>query len=137
MIDPASIGAGVIVKLAFEEFLKTGAVEAAKASVAGGVELVKGLRDRIRQKFQGNDRATTALTEVEQGNSTALEKVEKYLDLEMVEDPAFAEELQQAAQQIINIQNQSSTTLNQQNLNYGRDQTIINQPQGDLRIGGS
>lgn len=137
MIDPASIGAGIIAKLAFEEFLKTGTVEAAKATVAGGVELVKGLRDRIYKKFQGNERATAAIAEVEQGNPAALGKIEKYLDLEMMEDPEFAGDLQQTAHQIINIQNQSNTTLNQQNLNYGRDQTIINQPQGDIRIGGS
>jgi len=137
MIDPASIGAGVIVKLAFDEFVKTGAVEAAKATVAGGVELVKGLRDRIRKKFQGNARATIALSEAEQGNPAALEKVTKYLDLEMDEEPAFASDLKQMAQQIINIQNQSSTTNTQQNNNYGRDQNIINQPQGDINIGGS
>ncbi|MEO1144546.1 MAG: hypothetical protein AAFY26_02970 [Cyanobacteria bacterium J06638_22] len=69
MIDPASIGAGVIVKLAFDEFLKTGAVEATKATVAGGVELVKGLRDRIRTKLQGNERATTAIVEVKYSNA--------------------------------------------------------------------
>lgn len=138
MIDPATLGAGVIAKLAFDEFVKAGAGEAAKATVAGAVELVKGLRDRIRKKFQGNERAIAAITEVEtQGNEAALQKVEKYLDLEMVEDPTFAGELQQTAQQIIHIQSQSSTTLNQQNLNYGRDQNIINQPQGDIRIGGS
>jgi len=137
MIDPASIGAGVIVKLAFDEFVKTGAVEAAKATVAGGVELVKGLRDRIRKKFQGNASATIALSDAEQGNPAALEKVTKYLDLEMDKEPAFASDLKQMAQQIINIQNQSSTTNTQQNNNYGRDQNIINQPQGDINIGGS
>jgi len=62
MIDPATLGAGVIAKLAFDEFMKAGAGEAAKATVAGAVELVKGLRDRIRKKFQGNERAMGAST---------------------------------------------------------------------------
>ncbi|MGG6295142.1 hypothetical protein ACQ4M4_12180 [Leptolyngbya sp. AN02str] len=136
MIDPATLTAGVIAKLAFNEFMKAGAGEAAKATVAGAVELVKGLRNKIREKFKGNDRATAAIVEVEQGNDAALEKVVKYLDLEMDEDPEFRGKLQQAAQKIINIQDQS-TTFNQQNLNYGRDQNIFNQPQGDIRIGGS
>lgn len=137
MIDPASIGAGVVVKLAFDEFVKAGAREAAKAAFSKTGELVKGLRDRIRKKFQGNEQATTAIAEVEQGKVDALEKVTKSLALAMLEDPTFAGKLQQAAQQIINIQNQNSTALNQRNLNYGRDQNIINQPQGDIRIGGS
>jgi hypothetical protein len=34
--------------------------------VGGAVELVKALRDRIKAKFQGNERATAALAEVEQ-----------------------------------------------------------------------
>ena len=138
MIDPATIGASVIAKLAFEAFVKTGAGEAAKATVSQAGNLVNGLRDRILAKFQGNDRATAAIADVEQqGSEVALEKVTKYLDLEMDEEPAFADELRQMAQNIINIQNQNTTTLHQQNTNYGRDQNIINQPQGDIRIGGS
>lgn len=141
MIDPASIAAGItanaIAKLAFDEFVKSGAGEAAKATFSGAIELVKGLRDKIRAKFQGNERALGAIAEVEQGNEAALKKVERYLDVEMLEDEAFASEIRQVAQQIVNIQNQNTTTLNQQNINYGRDQNIINQPQGDIRIGGS
>ena len=137
MLDPATLAAGAIAKLAFDEFVKTGAGEAAKAAVAGTVELVNGLRNKIRVKFQGNERALRAIAEVEQGNTAALEKVGKYLDLEMEEEPDFARDLCQMAQQIINIQNQNTTTLQQQNSNYGRDQNIINQPHGDIRIGGS
>jgi hypothetical protein len=142
MFDPASIAAGItanaIAKLAFDEFVKAGAGEAAKATFSGAIELVKGLRDKIRAKFQGNSRAEAALTAVEQsGSLTALTKLEVYLDDAMTEDEVFASEIRQVAQQIINIQNQNTTTLNQQNINYGRDQNIINQPQGDIRIGGS
>jgi cytochrome c551/c552 len=134
----ATLAAGTVAKLAFDEFVKAGAGEAAKRSVGGAIELVKNLRDKIKAKFAGNDRAEAALAEVEQqGSEAALQKVSKYLDLEMDEDETFATEIRQIAQQIINIQNQNTTTLNQQNLNYGRDQNIINQPQGDIRIGGS
>jgi hypothetical protein len=102
------------------------------------VELVKTLRDRIRAKFQGNARATAALAEVEQtGSEAALEKVSKYLDLEMDEEQGFAEEVQQMAHQIINIPNQSTTQIGQQNTNYGRDQIVINNPGNIDRIGGS
>jgi CHASE3 domain sensor protein len=118
--------------------VKAGAGEVAKKTVGGAVELVKTLRDRIKAKLQGNERATAALAEVERdGSEAALEKVGKYLDLEMDEEQGFADEVRQMAHQIINIQNQSTTQIGQQNANYGRDQNIINQPQGDIRIGGS
>jgi len=62
--------------------------------------------------------------------------VTKYLDLELDEDAAFATEVRQIAQQIINIQNESTVNLEQKNINKGRDQFVINQPQGDLKLGG-
>ena len=55
--------------------------------------------------------------------------------MEMYEDDEFAGEVQQLAQQIINLtQNQTQT---QNNVNQGRDQFIVNQPTGDLKLGGS
>lgn len=136
MLDPATIAASAIAKLAFDEFVKTGAGEAAKTTVAGAAELVKGLRDKIRTKFHGNERALRAVVEVEQGDSTALERVGKYLDLEMEEEPDFRQEIRKIAREVINIQNRIPKALQQQNNNYGRDQFIINQPQSDIRIGG-
>ncbi len=135
MLDPASIAASAIAKLAFDEFVKSGAGEAAKATVAGAGELVKGLRDKIRAKFQGNERALGAIAEVEQGNEASLQKLEKYLDLEMIEDEAFANKIRQVAQQIINIQNQNTTTRTYNN--YGRDQINIETIQGNPQVGGS
>lgn len=139
MMEPiSSLAAGAIVKLAFDEFVKSSAGEVAKRSVGGAIDLVKNLRTKIKAKFQGDARAEKAIQAIEQEHSQpALIKLETYLDDVMHEDAAFASEIQQIAEQIINIQNQSTTTLNQQNFNYGRDQNIINQPQGDIRIGGS
>jgi hypothetical protein len=79
--------------------------------------------------------STSPEHEIVKGN--LLMKLETYLDDAMVEDKAFATEIRQLAQQIINIQNQNTTTLNQQNINYGRNQNIFNQTQGDIRIGDS
>lgn len=136
-MEPISTLAAVkIAEIAFNEFIKSGAGEAAKKSVDGAIELVKGLQNRIRAKFQGNTRVESALAEVEQqGSQEALEKVARYLDIEMLEDKRFAVEVQQLAHQIISFQN--ATSQNQQNLNYGRDQNIINQPQGNIKIGGA
>lgn len=133
-----SLAAGAILKLAVDEAVKAGVGEAAKQAVTGTAELAKQLWAKIKGRFQGDARAEKAIQAVEAEQSQpAITKLETYLDDVMTEDPAFATEIRQMAQQIINIQNQSTTTLNQQNLNYGRDQNIINQPQGDIRIGGS
>ncbi|MBD2319057.1 hypothetical protein [Phormidium tenue] len=131
-----AIAAAEIVKIAFQEFAKSGAGELAKKSVGGAIDLVKNLRDKIKAKFQGNERAEKALAEVEQnGNSTALDKVTKHLDLELDEDEAFATEVRQIAQQIINIQNQNNSSREYNN--YGRDQINIENMQGNQKIGGA
>lgn len=136
MEPTTTLVAGTIAGLAFNEFIKSGAGELAKKSVGGAIDLVKNLRDRIQTKFRGNERAETALAEVEkQGTQAALEKVTKYLDIEMMEDEAFATEVRQVAQQIINIQNQNIST--RQYNSYGRDQINVENMQGNQKLGGS
>jgi hypothetical protein len=130
-----AIAAAEIVKIAFQEFAKSGAGELAKKSVGGAIDLIKNLRDKIKAKFQGNERVEKALAEVEQGNSEALGKMTKYLDIELDEDEVFAKEVRQIAQQIINIQNQNNSSREYNN--YGRDQINIENIQGNPRIGGS
>ncbi|MBD1998446.1 hypothetical protein H6F88_17655 [Oculatella sp. FACHB-28] len=136
-MDPATaLAASAIAKLAFDEFVKSGAGELAKKSLEATGSLVKSLRDKIQAKFKGNSRAEAALVEVEtQGTPATLDKVSKYLDLEMMEDEAFAADIRQVAQQIINIQNQSVS--NRAYSNYGRDQINIETIQGNPTIGGS
>lgn len=133
MIDPATLTATAIAKLAFDEFIKSGSGELAKRSLSGAIDQIKHLRDRIRAKLSGNDRATSAIVEVEQGSEAALKKVEKYLDLEMIEDEPFAIEIRQLAQQI----NNNQTVDNREYTNYGRDQINIDNIQGNPKIGGS
>ena len=130
-----AIAAAEIVKIAFQEFAKSGAGELAKKSVGGAIDLIKNLRDKIKAKFQGNERVEKALVEVDQVNSEALGKVAKYLDIELDEDEVFAKEVGQIAQQIINIQNQNNSSREYNN--YGRDQINIENIQGNPRIGGS
>jgi hypothetical protein len=138
MLDPGTLAAGAIVKIAFDEFVKSGAGEVAKKTVGGAVELVKNLQARIRAKFQGNKRATAALAELEQdGSDAALEKVGKYLDLEMDEEQGFADEVRQMAHQIINIQNQSTKQIERQYINHGRDMINIERVDKIERLGGS
>ncbi len=132
---PEPITALTITALAFNEFIKSGAGELAKKSVGSGIEGVKKLRDFIKSKFAGNQRAEAAIAEIEQqGTEASLAKLSKYLDLEMDEDQVFATEIRQIAEQITNNQ----TVENRQYINYGRDQINIDKINGDnARIGGS
>lgn len=133
----SALTATTIAELAFNEIIKVGVGEVVKMSVGGIVDLSNRLRTKIQAKFKNNAQAEAALTEVEQQrNLVALEKVIEHLNIEMQQDRAFASEIREMAQQIINYHNQTNTALKQQNNNYGRDQNIINQPQGNLKVGG-
>lgn len=136
MLEPATLTAGTIATLAFQELAKVGAGEAAQQAVAGAADLIKSLREKIWAKFQGDKKAETALAQVEQdGSPAALTKLEVYLDDAMTEDPAFANEVRQIAQQIINVENRNISS--RQYSNYGRDQFNVENMQGNQRFGGS
>lgn len=138
----ATLAASAIAKLAFDEFIKSGAGELAKKSVGGTGNLVRALQERIRLKFESDEKAKTSLIEVKrQRTPESFNDLTKYLSMAMSRDEEFANEVQQIAQQIINVQNvqkrnQIQTELKQQNNNYGRDQIILNQPEGDIKLGG-
>jgi hypothetical protein len=136
-MEPLSVlTASAIAQLAFDEFIKAGSGELAKKTFSGAASLTKNLRGHIFEKFNGNPRAQTALKEVtNDGSSESLEKVIRYLDIEMLEDKTFTATIQEIARQITVHQN--TTFLAQTNNNFGRDQNIINQAQGEIRIGGS
>ena len=117
-MEPVTVG--TIALLAFNEFVKSSAGEAAKKLTGEALTKANELRKAIGVKFRGNARAEAALAEVEKaGTPAALEKVTKYLDLEMDEDEAFAGNVRQMAQQIINIQNNIQNQAGSQSA--GRD----------------
>ncbi|MER3432174.1 MAG: hypothetical protein C4288_01765 [Leptolyngbya sp. ERB_1_1] len=123
------ITGAAIAKIAFDEFVKSGAGEVAKKAVGGAIEQ---LRSTIKQRFKGNQKAEGAIDKIEtEGSPEALNKLSVYLDDEM-EDVPFAQTLQQLAEQITNIQNNSERQYN----NYGRDQINIENITGDPKIGG-
>ena len=107
-----------IAKLAFDEFVKSGAGEVAKKAVGGAStacrEAFEQLQSAIRKRFAGNKKAEEAIVKIEQERSPeALNKLSVYLEDEM-DDPQFKQTLQQLAQQVINIgkQEQNSAQFN-------------------------
>ena len=130
------MAAGAIVQLAFNEFIKSSAGEAAKKLTGEALAKANDLRKAIWAKFKGSDRAETALAEVEkEGTTEALDKVTKLLDAEMSFEPEFATQIRQLAQQIINIENTSGDrTYNQ---TAGRDIFNIDNAGQSNKFGGS
>jgi hypothetical protein len=140
MTDPVTtIAAGAILNLAFQEFAKSGAGEVAKKTVEGSIALAKKLRDKITARFQGNAKAEAAIATVENDNSpAALNRLEVYLDDAMADDPVFAGELREVAQQIINIQNQNTEGDRTYNQKAGRDLFNVEKIEGGSnKFGGS
>jgi hypothetical protein len=118
-----------IAKLAFDEFIKSGAGELAKKSVGGAIDQ---LRSTIKKRFVGkNDKAEVAIATLEADSdgaidkTAALNKLSVYLDDEM-DDLLFAENLQQLAQQVINIgkQEQHNATFNIEAKDHARVNAI-------------
>jgi DNA-binding transcriptional MerR regulator len=139
MTDPIVILAATeILKLAFNEFIKTSAGETAKKLTGEAFTKADELRQRIVSWFQDKQdlKAVKAITAIqEQGSLEALNKLATYLDDEMKAEPIFAQDLQHVSQQIVNIQ--SLDPSNRQYNNFGRDMINIEHIQGDPRIGGS
>jgi hypothetical protein len=129
MAEP--ITTALIVGLAAQKFAEGAAGKSAE-------KLVERLWDAIVTRFSGRKKTEENLAAIEKAKGAdvgAIEKVTAVLAGEFVEDEDFEASLKDLAQQIVNIQNQSQSQQN--NANYGRDQIIINQPTGDLKIGGS
>ncbi|NMF62691.1 hypothetical protein [Brasilonema octagenarum] len=109
MTNPiVAVTAAEILKLAFNEFIKSSTGEAAKKLTSEALSKANELRQKIVSRFKDrqNVKAEKAITAVqEQYSLEALNKLTTYLDDEMDEEPSFADDLRQLAQQIINIQN--------------------------------
>ncbi|ABW32968.1 hypothetical protein [Acaryochloris marina] len=117
MTEPVTLTAAVIANLAFQEFLKSSAGEAAQQFTADALTLMGKLRQKIWDRLRGkHDAAGQALTQAEQGNQKAIETVATLLGVEML-DEAFAGELRQIAQEI-NFHISKDTNTQVQN-NYG------------------
>jgi hypothetical protein len=125
MSDP--ITAATIATLLLMKFAEGTAGETSK-------KLVTSLWDKIAARFQGNKQVERTLATIEtEKTPEATQPLVAYLGEEMKYAPDFAEEIRQLARQI-NTLNQ--TESGQINTNYGRDQFVINQPTGDLKLGG-
>jgi hypothetical protein len=109
MTDPiVTVATAEILKLAFNEFIKTGAGETAKQLTGEALTKVGELRDKIVSWFKDkqNTKAETAIVELEtEGSQKALNRLEIYLDDAMEDDSVFAKELKLLFQETQELSN--------------------------------
>ena len=98
MTDPIiTIATAEILKLAFNEFIKSSAGESAEKLTGAALNKAGELQQRIVSWFKKkqNVKAEKAIAAIqEQGSLEALNKLTTYLDDEMEEEPSFALELE-------------------------------------------
>ena len=109
MIMLAELAAAEIAKIAFEAVIG----KLTEGAMDKGVELWQ----KIKQKLQKEPTAAQVLAAAEQTKSEAMieQQVVPFLQVEMLKDPNFAQEIQTLAQQIkqvINSGNQESIAIN-------------------------
>ena len=143
MGDPVTLTGAMLAALAASKFIEAAAkqvgdvVTPAVLKRAGAQ--VDAMWARLKQHFvrdKGDKKAARAITQIEQGENAALDKLAVYLDdeLQEPENAALAEELRQMAQQIVNIgqQEQRMVTFNID----ARDEARVNAIGGDVNAGG-
>jgi hypothetical protein len=139
MTGPLSLAAGPILELALKKFLETAAGETAKQFTTTALKKMDELRRKIWARLRGQAEVEQVVTEIEQGGVVKpahLEILEPYLQIAMRQNPAFAQEIQQLAQEINQEINQSQTSLVQNNYGGTNYQTQTG-PNNTNFLGGS
>lgn len=135
MTDPVT--ASTIAYLAFTEFVKASAGKLSKQSLDNASKSIQKLRTIIQDRLRKKKDISPDILELKKvGSHTSLEKIIELLDIEISEDEKFSSEVKEIANTILDKLG-NPTKFSQQNLNFGRNQNIINQPTGDIKIGGN
>ncbi|MFN5855099.1 MAG: hypothetical protein ACK456_04260 [Pseudanabaenaceae cyanobacterium] len=99
MAEPLT--AGVLVGLAVQKFVESGAGELAKKFTSEAIAKIPELWQRIKNKLQGKSpKVDEALAKLESGDRSAIDTVTKNLDVVLDDEPEFAEQLKVLAKEI-------------------------------------
>ena len=99
MVDPLT--AGVLVGLAVQKFVESGAGELAKKFTTEAIAKIPELWQQIKNKLQGRSaKVDEALVKLESSDRSGIDTVTKNLDVVLDEDETFAALLQKLAQEI-------------------------------------
>ncbi len=100
MPDPVTLTASAITTLAFQEFIKSSAGELAKKFTGEAIAKMEQLRDLLWNRLtEKHPAAAEALTKAKAGEQEGIEKVAKFVDVELL-DKDFAQQVQMIAQEI-------------------------------------
>jgi len=112
MADPLT--AGVLVGLAVQKFVESGAGELAKKFTTEAIAKIPELWQQIKNKLQGRSaKVDEALVKLESGDRSAIDTVTKNLDVVLDDEPEFANELKLLAQTIQAGKIQDNSTMTQ------------------------
>ncbi len=117
MTDPVTLTAGAIATLAFQKVMEAGGAELGKKFAASAYDLMDKLRQKLWERWRGNPQRATMLKQAENGDRAAVETIGKYLDIEMLESPEFADEVKAIAHEITLLEIEDNSSMNQ--VNYG------------------
>lgn len=120
MVDPVTTAVTVwtaskIADLAFQKFIESSAGELAKKFTEAAIHKMDDLRQKIISMLSGkSETLDAALSKVEQGDKASIGTVASFLDVAMLENPDFANEIRLIAQEINagKLIDQSSMTMN-------------------------
>ncbi|MFP4104171.1 hypothetical protein [Coleofasciculus sp.] len=99
-------------KIVFGAAIETGVGKATES-------IIRKARDTIKRKLSSNPEADRAIAAAQQGSQPDLAKVTQYLQAAMKQDPAFAQEVERLAGQVVNI----SSIADQRTLNQKSDRS--------------
>jgi predicted amino acid racemase len=114
MADPLT--ASVLVGLAVQKFVESGAGELAKKFTTEAIAKIPELWQQIKNKLQGRSaKVDEALVKLEAGDRSGIDTVTKNLDVVLDDEPEFANELKLLAQTIQAGKIQDNSTMTQNN----------------------
>ncbi|MFP4122490.1 hypothetical protein [Coleofasciculus sp.] len=117
-------------------------VEAAKIVCGAVIETSVGkateeaiikLRDTIKRKLSSNPEADRAIAAAQKGSQPDFAKVTQYLQAAMKQDPAFAQEVERLAGQVVNISSiADQRTVNKKSDRSSRTVQVKAETTGDI-----
>ena len=118
-----TLTAAAIAKLAFDTIIQTGAGKLTEAALEKGKQLWQKIRGKVKE--EGVTEAV--LVEVEKNKSSQIleEKVVPFLQVAMLKDPQFAQEIQNIAQQINQEIREGSQDLIEQKYFETHDSSVV------------
>jgi hypothetical protein len=122
-----------IVELAFSTLIEVGVGKLGEKATEAVLSKINQLYQKIRTRLWGNPQAEAAIVGLEQQQTTDLEPITQCLQAVMADDPDFAQEIRQLAQEIVNI---GTVDGNVQNILQGDGYMSIDN-QGQAFQGGS